>query len=437
MSAIGPTYIPARRTITNSSHAPRTRRVCRARARSVPVRERISFVERAILHELGRAALQVRDVVCIPGPRSRSATDGGPDHQAGSRHLHDQRHSGQYVRPACGCRDWPVRRAVPALALPQRQRGSLAAASSTVGARVQHSRTSARRVVVCLVGRQWHPSGDLAVIDLRSRGRLAAPHAAHGPLQPPGWNHPGPLLFWMIGTISAGLRSCAVGGAGGGAGRASRCVGLAGDGGYFPPRDPHLVGGRSRGVDDVLGSHRRCVSPALESGCGSCVPPAIRVPGVRCSDGWVSSTHRNVHSRFISSCRRMSASCRWSSLASCGRSGGPSAIGVAKMLFRNGGGRPCLSRRCLRFWCGSRRSLVWSCIRREISDHLSTISRPARTRALECARDSGSWRPSSVSCRPGSAEPSECVSHRPTRCPSSPWLLLGPFALLALGGSAA
>jgi len=56
--------------------------------------------------------------------------------------------------------------------------------------------------IACLVGRRWHPTDDLAIIDLRSRDVWTTHTPLTGLYSRPGWNHPGPLMFWMIGGVA-------------------------------------------------------------------------------------------------------------------------------------------------------------------------------------------------------------------------------------------
>jgi hypothetical protein len=57
--------------------------------------------------------------------------------------------------------------------------------------------------VVALAGRPWHPVDDFAIIDLRVRDMWTAHPPLTGLFSRPGWNHPGPAMFWLIGLISA------------------------------------------------------------------------------------------------------------------------------------------------------------------------------------------------------------------------------------------
>ncbi len=63
-------------------------------------------------------------------------------------------------------------------------------------------------LVVCLVpilmsgidgaGRTWHPAGDWSVLELRTRDVGSSNTPLLGPYSRYGWNHPGPLLFWLL-----------------------------------------------------------------------------------------------------------------------------------------------------------------------------------------------------------------------------------------------
>ncbi len=57
--------------------------------------------------------------------------------------------------------------------------------------------------IVMLVGRTWHPVDDFAIIDLRTRDVWSAHPPLTGLFSRPGWNHPGPAMFWLIAPISA------------------------------------------------------------------------------------------------------------------------------------------------------------------------------------------------------------------------------------------
>ena len=57
--------------------------------------------------------------------------------------------------------------------------------------------------IVVLAGRTWHPVDDFAIIDLRVRDVWSAHPPLTGLFSRPGWNHPGPAMFWLIAPISA------------------------------------------------------------------------------------------------------------------------------------------------------------------------------------------------------------------------------------------
>lgn len=67
---------------------------------------------------------------------------------------------------------------------------------------------AAALVVVCVapvvmsgfdgLGRVWHPAGDWSVLELRTRDVGSASTPLVGPYSRYGWNHPGPLLFWVL-----------------------------------------------------------------------------------------------------------------------------------------------------------------------------------------------------------------------------------------------
>ena len=56
--------------------------------------------------------------------------------------------------------------------------------------------------VAALAGRRWSPTFDLAIIDLRVRDVFTARTPLTGLYSRPGWNHPGPLLFYGIAPLS-------------------------------------------------------------------------------------------------------------------------------------------------------------------------------------------------------------------------------------------
>ena len=58
-------------------------------------------------------------------------------------------------------------------------------------------------VVVLRTGRDWLPAQDLAITDLRVRDMLSGNVLLMGPYSRYGWNHPGPLFFWVLAPFSA------------------------------------------------------------------------------------------------------------------------------------------------------------------------------------------------------------------------------------------
>lgn len=56
--------------------------------------------------------------------------------------------------------------------------------------------------IVAMAGRTWHPADDLAIIDLRVRDAFTTHPSLTGLFSRPGWNHPGPALFWLIAPVS-------------------------------------------------------------------------------------------------------------------------------------------------------------------------------------------------------------------------------------------
>lgn len=56
--------------------------------------------------------------------------------------------------------------------------------------------------IVVIVGRPWHPADDLAIIDLRVRDVWSVHFPLTGLFSRPGWNHPGPAMFWFIAILS-------------------------------------------------------------------------------------------------------------------------------------------------------------------------------------------------------------------------------------------
>jgi hypothetical protein len=47
-------------------------------------------------------------------------------------------------------------------------------------------------------GRTWHPAGDWSVLELRTRDVGSSATPLLGPYSRFGWNHPGPMLFWLF-----------------------------------------------------------------------------------------------------------------------------------------------------------------------------------------------------------------------------------------------
>jgi hypothetical protein len=56
--------------------------------------------------------------------------------------------------------------------------------------------------IACLAGRPWHPTDDFAIIDIRVRDVFTRHTPLTGLYSRPGWNHPGPISFWMIRAVS-------------------------------------------------------------------------------------------------------------------------------------------------------------------------------------------------------------------------------------------
>lgn len=57
-------------------------------------------------------------------------------------------------------------------------------------------------VIAMKAGRTFHPVDDIAIIDLRVRDVWSAHPSLTGLFSRPGWNHPGPALFWLIALVS-------------------------------------------------------------------------------------------------------------------------------------------------------------------------------------------------------------------------------------------
>lgn len=56
--------------------------------------------------------------------------------------------------------------------------------------------------IIVIAGHPWHPVDDLAIIDLRVRDVWSVHAPLTGLFSRPGWNHPGPAMFWLIGILS-------------------------------------------------------------------------------------------------------------------------------------------------------------------------------------------------------------------------------------------
>lgn len=56
--------------------------------------------------------------------------------------------------------------------------------------------------VIALAGRRWYPTDDFAIIDLRVRDVFTSQSPLTGLYSRPGWNHPGPLMFWGMAPLS-------------------------------------------------------------------------------------------------------------------------------------------------------------------------------------------------------------------------------------------
>jgi hypothetical protein len=61
-------------------------------------------------------------------------------------------------------------------------------------------------VVACLAGRPWWPVLDLAIIDLRVRDVWSLHPPLTGQYSRTPWNHPGPLMFWLMALVSGPAR---------------------------------------------------------------------------------------------------------------------------------------------------------------------------------------------------------------------------------------
>lgn len=56
--------------------------------------------------------------------------------------------------------------------------------------------------VLALAFRTWHPTDDLAIVDLRVRDVFTSHPSLTGLFSRPGWNHPGPAMFWLIALVA-------------------------------------------------------------------------------------------------------------------------------------------------------------------------------------------------------------------------------------------
>jgi hypothetical protein len=56
--------------------------------------------------------------------------------------------------------------------------------------------------IASLAGRSWWPVDDFAIIDLRVRDVWSLRTPLTGLYSRPGWNHPGPLMFWLMSLVS-------------------------------------------------------------------------------------------------------------------------------------------------------------------------------------------------------------------------------------------
>lgn len=62
---------------------------------------------------------------------------------------------------------------------------------------------------VSVLGHRWVPTGDIAIIDLRSRDVLSLHPPLTGLFSRRGWNHPGPAMFWILAPFAAAARGTA------------------------------------------------------------------------------------------------------------------------------------------------------------------------------------------------------------------------------------
>src|SRR5262245_10326443 len=53
-----------------------------------------------------------------------------------------------------------------------------------------------------LTGKRWFPVDDFAITDMRVRDVLSSNTPLTGLYSRPGWNHPGPMMFWLMAPLS-------------------------------------------------------------------------------------------------------------------------------------------------------------------------------------------------------------------------------------------
>ena len=63
---------------------------------------------------------------------------------------------------------------------------------------------------VSVLGHRWVPTGDTAIIDLRSRDVFSLHPPLTGLFSRRGWNHPGPAMFWLLAPFALIARSAPV-----------------------------------------------------------------------------------------------------------------------------------------------------------------------------------------------------------------------------------
>lgn len=63
---------------------------------------------------------------------------------------------------------------------------------------------------ISILGHPWVPTGDIAIIDLRSRDVLSLNPPLTGLFSRRGWNHPGPAMFWLLAPAAVVARSAPV-----------------------------------------------------------------------------------------------------------------------------------------------------------------------------------------------------------------------------------